>query len=185
ESFMSENLENQAVEENVTDAVSETGKTEENTVLPPVNNEEEQPKAEDTEKNDSSVEMLSKIFQSIADKKRELDEEIKSKQEYLSSNLGDYNTENYLQNQEFRNLYSEAFNALGTKLDTKKFVNLLDKYVEARIAIHNRNKAIKSENDSLTDSFDFKSGASKTESKLKRLQDIPDDELESYIAKYI
>ena len=184
---MSENLENKAVEENVTDTVSETEKTEENNVSQRVNDEsvEEQQKAETTEKNDGSMEMLAKIFQSIADKKRELDDEIKSKQDYLSSNLGDYNTENYLQNQEFRNLYSEAFNALGTKLDTKKFVNLLDKYVESRIALHSKNQAIKSENDSLTDSFDFKAGASKTETKLKRLQDIPDDELESYIAKYI
>ena len=51
--------------------------------------------------------------------------------------------------------------------------------------IHSKNLAAKKENDSVTDSFDFKSGLSKKEDKKLRFQDIPEEELEKYIAKYI
>ena len=149
---MSENLENVS-EENVMSDVQGN----ENVVQGSVPQEStaiiEEDSADAVKTENNQVEALTRLLQVIADKKRELDEEVKQKQDYLNINLGDYNTEEYLQNQDFRNLYSEAFDALGTSLDTKKFVNLLDKYVESRIAIHNKNQAIKSENDNLTDSL--------------------------------
>ena len=41
------------------------------------------------------------------------------------------------------------------------------------------------ENEKLTDSMDFHSGNSKKPEKTLRMQDIPPEELEKYIAKYI
>lgn len=104
---------------------------------------------------------------------------------YLSENLAKYDSENYLQNQSFKELYAEAFSALGTNLDTDKFVKLLDNYVESRILAHSKKLAASKENDKLTDSFSYQKGQSKKAEKSLRMQDIPDDQLEKYIAKYI
>ena len=143
-----------------------------------------QDSAED--KKELSVEdALSKVLQVIKEKKQEFENEKKLREEYLSKSLTNYNTENYLLNPEFKELYSEAFNALGTNLDTEKFVNLLDKYVESRIQSHIRMNSAKKENEKLTDSMDFRSGNSKQAEKTLRMQDIPPEELEKYIAKYI
>lgn len=183
---MSENLENQNTNENVVEAEITQNTEEKNDSEEKIEDtSKEIPQTNETNSEHNQIEVLSQIFKTIADKKREFDDEVKVKQDYLTTNLESFNTEEYLQNQDFRNIYAEAFDALGTKLDTKEFVNLLDKYVESRIALNNKRNAIKNENDKSTDGLNFQSGVSKTETKLKRLQDIPDDELASYIAKYI
>ena len=125
------------------------------------------------------------VLQKLVEKTQEFENDRKLKEDYLKSSLVNYDTEDYLQNPDFKNLYSEAFNALGTKLDTEKFVNLLDKYVESRIQSHIYKKSVQNENEKITDSMDFQSGNSKKPDKNLRMQDIPPEELEKYIAKYI
>lgn len=131
------------------------------------------------------IENIINILGEIASKKQELEKELNDKKEYLTSNLMKYDSENYFQNESFKNLYKEAFNALGTKLDTDKFVNLIDDYVESRILANDRKLIADKENNDLTDSMNFSSGESKKQERTLRMQDIPDDELEKYIAKYV
>lgn len=104
---------------------------------------------------------------------------------YLVNNLSKYDNDKFMKNQEFKNLYTEAFNALGEDLDTEKFVDLVDKYVESRILAQAAIKAAEKENESITDGMQFSSGKYKKSEKKLRMQDIPPEELESYIAKYI
>lgn len=179
---MSKNLENQNISqvENVTEEPAEVQKTDSvNEVRESADNLIEDKKEFNPE------DALSKIFQVLKEKKEEIENDKRLKTEYLSNSLANYNTENYLLNPEFTELYSEAFNALGTNLDTEKFVNLLDKYVASRIQSHLRQSSAKEENENLTDSMDFRSGSSKQAEKTLRMQDIPPEELEKYIAKYI
>lgn len=137
----------------------------------------------DSSEND--YDSLLQVIQKISDAKDKLNKEMDSKKQYLNKNLSKYDSENYFQNDSFKNLYSEAFSALGTNLDTDKFINLLDKYVESRINLHSKNLAAQKENNSATDSMNFDSGISKKTDKVPRMQDIPDNELEKYIAKYV
>lgn len=179
---MSENLENQ------TD--SQVENFTENTVEEKHNDSEQntQGLADDfseEKKNIYANDTLNKVLQKLVEKKQELENDKKLKEEYLTSSLANYDTEDYLQNPQFKSLYAEAFNALGTNLDTEKFVNLLDKYVESRIQSHIYKKSVQSENERITDGMDFKSGNSKNPDKNLRMQDIPPEELEKYIAKYI
>ena len=132
-----------------------------------------------------NVEDLAKGLKEIFDKKSQFEQEFNSKKEYLSSVLTKYDSDEYFKNEPFKALYKEAFNALGTNLDTEKFINLLEGYVESRINSFSKKLAAQNENESLTDSFAYQKGVSKKNEKKLRLQDIPDDQLENYIAKYL
>ena len=134
---------------------------------------------------DNDYDSLTEVIKKIAEAKEKLNKELDSKKQYLSENLSKYDSENYFQNESFKNLYSEAFNALGTNLDTDKFVSLLDNYVESRINLHSKKLASEKENDNATDSMKFDSGISKSPDKKPKMQDIPENELEKYIAKYV
>lgn len=107
------------------------------------------------------------------------------KLEYLEKILSKYDSDKYLKNPEFQKLYGAAFEALGTDLDTDMFVDLIDKYVESRLAAEILSQAAVNENDRATDGIQFQSGKSKKSQRKLRMQDIPAEELESYIAKYI
>lgn len=167
----------------------------ENALKSPVNHEdavaEENNKSVSTETSvdNQKVEISPDVLNFIQSIQAELNKQIEasnSKKDYLNGVFSKYNTDNYFKNDSFKDLYKEAFNALGTNLDTEKFIGLLDQYVNSRIDMHSREIAANKENDSLTDEFDFKVGSSnKNDKKTLRLQDIPDDELEKYISKYV
>lgn len=137
---------------------------------------------------DFSIEQIKgivNILKDFVDKKRASIDEINNKREYLEANLSKYDSENYFQNDSFKTLYANVFEKLGTNLDTGKFISLVDDYVNSRIEAFSKMKSAENENRSLTESFEFQSGKSpKTDRKL-RMQDIPENELEKYIAKYI
>ena len=137
---------------------------------------------------DFSIEQIKgivNILKDFVDKKRASIDEINNKREYLEANLSKYDSENYFQNDSFKTLYANMFEKLGTNLDTGKFISLVDDYVNSRIEAFSKMKSAENENRSLTESFEFQSGKSpKTDRKL-RMQDIPENELEKYIAKYI
>jgi len=102
-----------------------------------------------------------------------------------NANLDKYNTDSHFQNKEFRNLYSAAYDALGANLDTDRFISLLDNYVESKINAYNDSISLKKENQDMTDKLQFQSGKQTKSEKIPRMQDIPPEELEKYIAKYI
>ncbi|MCD8378168.1 MAG: hypothetical protein LUB59_05195 [Candidatus Gastranaerophilales bacterium] len=104
---------------------------------------------------------------------------------YLLKQIESYNSDKYFRNPEFKDLYSAAFDALGTNLNTEMFISLLDKYVDSRIAAYDTAKSLENENDCMTDKMAFQSGVSKQKEKKLRMQDIPPEQLEQYIAKYI
>ena len=128
---------------------------------------------------------LKQVLQNIADKKLEEESQEKLKQEYIANYLSKYDNENYFQNEAFKNLYSSAFKALGTKLDTDEFVQKIEDYVASRILLNERLKNTQNENKNATDSLNFLKGSVNTSDKKLRLQDIPQSELEKYIAKYV
>ena len=132
-----------------------------------------------------NAEDLAKGLKEIFDKKAQFEQDLNSKKEYLSSILTKYDSDEYFKNEPFKELYKEAFNALGTNLDTEKFINLLEGYVESRINSFSKKLAAQNENESMTDSFAYQNGVSKKSEKKLRMQDIPDDQLEKYIAKYL
>ena len=108
-----------------------------------------------------------------------------SRNMYLHDVFANYNTDEYLKNESFKNLYTEAFNLLGTKLDTPKFINLIDKYVESRIDMNAKSLAAKKENERKTDGMAFDTGVSKKSEKLPSLSEIPDDKLGEYIERFV
>lgn len=135
--------------------------------------------------SDEQAQEFVEFLQKVISKKQEAIKEINDKREYLISNLVNYDTEDYFENDCFKELYTSVFNKIGTNLDTEKFINLVDKYVLSRIESNSRKKLAKRENENLTEKFKFNSGLSKKADRKLRMQDIPENELERYIAKYI
>ena len=66
-----------------------------------------------------------------------------------------YNTPEYFQDPSFREIYKQAYLALGQNLDTDLFVNLIEGYVSGRISAHDRAKAVEAENDSVLGCMKF------------------------------
>jgi uncharacterized phage infection (PIP) family protein YhgE len=104
---------------------------------------------------------------------------------YFDEKLKDYQGGADLDNDELKAILKEAYSALGEDLDVEKFMDMLDKYVEARLENYEKEKSIEKENEQATDKLQFEYGSLTKPAKLPRMQDIPADELEKYIAKYI
>lgn len=128
---------------------------------------------------------LKQVLQDLALKQKEEEANELAKQEYINNYFAKYDNENYFQNDAFKNLYSEAFKVLGTDLDTDLFVQKLEDYVLSRIMLKEQLKNAQDENKSVTDSLSFSKGEAKKSDKKLRFQDIPPEELEKYIAKYV
>lgn len=128
---------------------------------------------------------LKQVLQEVVAKQKEEEAKELEKQEYVNNYLAKYDNENYFQNDAFKNLYSEAFQALGTNLDTDLFVQKLEDYVLSRIMLKEQLKNAQDENKSATDCLSFSKGETKKSDKKLRFQDIPPEELDKYIAKYV
>lgn len=53
--------------------------------------------------------------------------------EAIEAAANKYNTPEYFQDPMFREIYKEAYKALGANLDADKFVSLIENYVTSRI----------------------------------------------------
>ncbi|GEM_PF-6144910 len=132
-----------------------------------------------------SAEFLQGLSNFVVNRYNEGNNKIANRQTAIEKNLAGYDSKNYSKNQDFMNLYTEAFDALGDKLDTKKFIGLVDKYVASMVAAKQKEQSAKDENNSLTDSFEHQNGTSaKTGTKL-RFQDVPREEWSKYLDKLI
>ena len=92
-----------------------------------------------------------------------------------------YNSPEYFQDSSFRDLYREAFLALGDSLDSDRFIDLLESYVTSRISL--REKLIQAEQetqkvlDSMTYSKNPKSTFTPPKKSLDEMTQIEIDEL--------
>lgn len=106
--------------------------------------------------------------------------------EYVTNIVNKYDKEQYFKNPEFNKLYQEAFTALGTNLDTDKFVTLLDNYVESRIGLHEKEQSAKSETENAKSQMQFSDSAIKKDTKaLPKVQTMTPEMVDAFVAKYI
>ena len=80
-------------------------------------------------------------------------QEYERAEKYLQSNIAKYDDERYFQNQEFKNIYTELFKAFGTDLNTDYAIEQIEKYVQARIQLNNKQQKMKTENDKITNNL--------------------------------
>ena len=106
--------------------------------------------------------------------------------EYVTNIVNKYDKEQYFKNPEFNKLYQEVFTALGTNLDTDKFVKLLDNYVESRIGLHEKEQSAKSETENAKSQMQFSASAIKKNTKaLPKVQTMTPEMVDAFVAKYI
>ena len=106
--------------------------------------------------------------------------------EYVTNIVNKYDKEQYFKNPEFNKLYQEVFTALGTNLDTDKFVKLLDNYVESRIGLHEKEQSAKSETENAKSQMQFSDSAIKKNTKaLPKVQTMTPEMVDAFVAKYI
>ncbi len=102
-------------------------------------------------------------------------EEFKGLVEGMSSK---YNTEAYLQNKEFRDLLKAAYDGYGNKLDVDSMVQLVENYLNSRMAQIQRAKALEVESDNATDMLAYTNNRPKSKTYRKKLSDMSQAELE-------
>lgn len=96
---------------------------------------------------------------------------------YLKETIAKYDDERYFQNENFRTLYTELFKAFGTDLNTDYTVQEIEKYVQSRIQLHEKNKSKKRENDNVTSSFSGLNDDSAGSGTSKSVLDMSPEEL--------
>lgn len=97
-----------------------------------------------------------------------------------------YNTPEYFQDPSFRELFKEAYLALGKNLDADRLVNLIEGYVSSRIFALERAKAEKSETAKALGSVSFeKNSKSSITPPKKRLDEMTREEVNALIDKLI
>ena len=85
----------------------------------------------------------------------EKQQEIEKAQENLRQIAQKYNSPQYFQDPSFREIYKEAYLALGENLDSDRFVKLIEDYVTARILANKKIQAVEKENRSAIDMMNF------------------------------
>ena len=83
-------------------------------------------------------------------------------QEVLIADKDKYNQPEYFQEPTFRELYKEAFMALQGNLDTDKFVNLLEGYVQSRVNAYEKSKSAESETQKVLESMTYEKNSKST-----------------------
>ena len=126
----------------------------------------------------------SRMFNDLQDALKKQNE-IRYSEKELREAAQNYNT--YFQDPSFRELYGNAYLALGTKLDTERFVNLIEGYVSSRIFAYEREKAKKAETKKAIESLKFDKNNSPSEVKTsdKRVEDMNPKEYEEFLRRLI
>ena len=97
-----------------------------------------------------------------------------------------YNTQEYLQNPIFKEIYSEALMTFGDNLDTDRLISLLEKYVVNRIQSYDRAKSAQSETQSVLESMTYSKNLKNTISSPKKsLDEMTDEEFKVSLRKLI
>lgn len=97
-----------------------------------------------------------------------------------------YDTPNYFQNPSFEEMFKEAFYALGDKLDTDKFVNLLESYVSSRIFAYEQSRAAGKETQDIINSMGYsKNPNSSINPPKKTLDEMTPKEIDDLLERLI
>ena len=117
----------------------------------------------------------------------EKQEELMNCAQELQDAANKYNTPEYFQDPSFKEMYKEAYLALGKNLDTDRFVNLLEGYVSSRLMKYQQEQAAKSENAKAISGmkFDKNKNSSINTSAGKRIDQMTTDEINEILDKYI
>lgn len=127
-----------------------------------------------------------KFFDTLKKYKAEWEEKSKSAQDFLTNVVKKYEKDEYFKNQEFTNMFKEAFKLIGTNLDVDKFVSLIDKYALARISMNDKQKAAKKETENAKSQMQFlTSSANKNTEFAPNLDALTPQQIDEYVAKYI
>src|SRR5574344_298948 len=125
------------------------------------------------------------MLDNIQKQQVEFSEAYTKAKEYLNNYFPKYNKDEYFKNSDFNSLYQEAFNAMGTGLDTDRFVSMLDKYVSSRINLYEKAKSAKNENETAKSNMQFSKSSKESKPALPKLDSIPENEIDKIVAKYI
>lgn len=150
-----------------------------------INDNTEVPNQLNNDLTNATGEVMNNFAKYVINHYKEANKNSINRQSAIEKNLSGYNADNYLKNKDFMTLYSEAFDALGDKLDTKRFIGLVDNYVASMIAAKQKEQSAKAENSSLTDSFEYKNGTSGKSKDTLKFQDVSPEDLPKYLAQYI
>lgn len=115
-------------------------------------------------KNAQSVSNLTEALAKAITMQEQFDEMIRVDRER-------YNQPEYFQDSAFRQIYREAFMALGDNLDTDKFVNLLEGYVKSRLSAYEKGKSAEAETQNLIDGMGYSKSAKNTITTPKKSLD--------------
>lgn len=97
-----------------------------------------------------------------------------------------YNTPNYFQDPSFREIFKEAYLALGENLDADKLVNLIEGYVSSRIFAAEKSKAANSETQNIIDTMNFsKNEVNSITPPQKRLDEMNQREIDELLERLI
>ncbi len=97
-----------------------------------------------------------------------------------------YNTPQYFQDPSFREMYKQAYLALGKNLDADKFINLLEGYVSSRIFAHDKMKSANFETQRVVNSMTFeKNNTNSLEPPKKRLDEMTPKEVDELLERLI
>ncbi len=94
--------------------------------------------------------------------------------------------EKYFIDPSFKQMYKEAYLAMGKNLDIDRFVNLLEGYVSSRIFAHERERAAEAETSKATDLMTFsKNEKSSLTPPKKRLDEMTPKEVDELLERLI
>lgn len=97
-----------------------------------------------------------------------------------------YDKPEYLQNETFKEMYTEALMAYGDNLDTDRMIELLETYVKERISAYERGKSAQNENQGVLDSMSYsKNPKTSLEKPKKSLSEMSEDEFRESVRKLI
>lgn len=139
-----------------------------------------------TIKNEFPLEVIEQVAVDIQSYKGQLDkikhqalekQEIERAGAYLQEVIAKYDDDRYFKNDDFREIYTELFKSFGTDLNTDYTIEKIEKYVQSRIAQHEKNKSRKLENDKMTDSLGGFDNENYNKGSNKSVLDMTPEEL--------
>jgi len=116
----------------------------------------------------------------------EKEQSIRDAQNDLKAAAEKYNKPEYFQDPSFREIYKEAYLALGKNLDTDRLINLIDGYVSSRIFAYKQAQSAKNETQSAIDGMNFeKNNKSSLTPPKKRLDEMTPQEVDELLDRIL
>lgn len=133
----------------------------------------------DLRKESSSLNLLKDSLNEVMNLSSKLSEDLSAVKEK-------YNKPEYFQEPSFRNLFKEAYTALGENLDSDRFVELLESYVKSRITAYDKSKLAQKETEQVLDSMTYeKSSNTPFTPPKKHFDEMTSQEIDELLEKLI